>query len=184
MEPIRLLSFSPIPFITCIGGFMYKLQPLSENDRPALRRFWMEHWGDEVMALRGRVYTVDELAGGFIALEDGQWIGLVTFMVEGVVCEVMTLDSLREGQGIGTALVAEVEKEARRLGCTCLRLVTTNDNMNALRFYQKRGFVLTALRPAALDVSRRLKPSIPLIGCDGIPLRDELELEKRLDDAA
>jgi ribosomal protein S18 acetylase RimI-like enzyme len=61
-----------------------------------------------------------------------------------------------------------------------LWLVTTNDNLDALRFYQRRGFVLVALRPDVMKDSRRLKPEIPLIGAFGIPLRDELELEMNL----
>jgi hypothetical protein len=32
-------------------------------------------------------------------------------------------------------------------------------------------------------VARRLKPSIPLVGDFGIPIRDEIELELRLDAA-
>ncbi len=56
--------------------------------------------------------------------------------------------------------------------------------MNALRFYQKRGFVLVAIHRDALDISRKLKPEIPLIGNDGIPLRDEIELEMILNDTA
>jgi hypothetical protein len=60
-------------------------------------------------------------------------------------------------------------------------LVTTNDNLVALRFYQRRGFRLSALRPGAVDEARRrLKPAIPDAGAFGIPLRDELELELRL----
>ncbi len=51
------------------------------------------------------------------------------------------------------------------------------DNMNALRFYQKRRFRLIAVFPNALEESRKLKPEIPLTGIDGIPLRDEIELE-------
>ncbi len=62
-----------------------------------------------------------------------------------------------------------------------LVVVTTNDNLNALRFYQKRGFILVQLRPNALARSRQLKPQIPLVGMDGIPLRDEIELEMDLD---
>jgi hypothetical protein len=52
--------------------------------------------------------------------------------------------------------------------------------MNALRFYQKRGFVLVAVHRNALEQSRKLKPEIPLIGDDEIPLRDEIELEMML----
>jgi hypothetical protein len=63
-------------------------------------------------------------------------------------------------------------------------LVTTNDNLNALRFYQKRGFVLVAVHRNALEVSRKLKPEIPLVGMDSIPLRDEIELEMMVDGAA
>ncbi|MBX2998099.1 MAG: hypothetical protein KF893_06265 [Caldilineaceae bacterium] len=36
---------------------------------------------------------------------------------------------------------------------------------------------LAELRPNALARSRQLKPQIPLVGLDGIPLRDEIELE-------
>jgi hypothetical protein len=63
----------------------------------------------------------------------------------------------------------------------CKRLITTNDNLNALRFYQKRGLALVAVHRNALEESRRIKPEIPLIGSDGIPLRDEIELEIMLD---
>ncbi len=61
-------------------------------------------------------------------------------------------------------------------------LITTNDNTPALRFYQRRGFRLVALRPGAIDAARRLKPGIPAVGLDGIPLRDEIELEQALDE--
>jgi hypothetical protein len=58
-------------------------------------------------------------------------------------------------------------------------VITTNDNLDALRFYQRRGFRLAALHRGAVDDSRaRLKPQIPPIGDHGIKLRDELELEK------
>jgi hypothetical protein len=60
-------------------------------------------------------------------------------------------------------------------------LITTNDNLNALRFYQKRGFRLAALYPGAVDESRTIKPQIPLVGENGIPLHDEIRLELALD---
>jgi hypothetical protein len=62
-----------------------------------------------------------------------------------------------------------------------LWLVTTNDNVDALRFYQRRGFRLAELRPEAVTLSRRaLKPEIPMVGAHGIELRDELELDLEL----
>ena len=103
--------------------------------------------------------------------------GLVTYRVSAGTCELVTLDSLQMGLGVGSALVEAVVQEAQRAACTRLFLITTNDNIGALRFYQRRGWVLAALRREALEVSRRLKPSIPAVGRNGIPLRDELELE-------
>ncbi len=54
--------------------------------------------------------------------------------------------------------------------------MTSNDNLRALRFYQRRGFRLKELRPGAVDEARRLKPQIPLGGAEGIPMREEIEL--------
>jgi ribosomal protein S18 acetylase RimI-like enzyme len=90
----------------------------------------------------------------------------------------VTLNSLAEGRGVGRALLDAVREEARRQNCERLWLVTTNDNTRALRLYQRWGLRLTALRPGAVDESRRrLKPEISQTGSDGIPIRDELELE-------
>ena len=128
------------------------------------------------MAARGRLYNLDELQA-LVASDQDEWVGLVTFYFEDSFCEVMSLDSLRPRLGIGTALLSVVEQKARQAGCSVLKLITTNDNTRALRFYQKLGFELTALRCRAVDVSRRLKPSIPETGYDGIPIRDEIELQ-------
>jgi ribosomal protein S18 acetylase RimI-like enzyme len=92
----------------------------------------------------------------------------------------VTIDSDKPSIGVGTVLIDAVKEIARQAGCSRLWLITTNDNMNALRFYQKRGFVLVAVHRNALERSRKLKPEIPLIGDDEIPLRDEIELEMML----
>jgi len=102
---------------------------------------------------------------------------LVTFQITGDACEIVTLDSLIEDRGIGTGLIEAVSTAASAVGCRRLWLITTNDNLHALGFYQKRGFRLAAVHPGAVDAARKLKPEIPLIGNDGIPIRDEIELE-------
>jgi ribosomal protein S18 acetylase RimI-like enzyme len=102
---------------------------------------------------------------------------LITYRVEGDVCEIITLNSLVEGRGIGTALVQAVREAAVEAGCRRLWLITTNDNLTALRFWQKRGFSLVRVYRNAVTDSRRLKPEIPLTGEHGIPIRDEIELE-------
>jgi ribosomal protein S18 acetylase RimI-like enzyme len=100
---------------------------------------------------------------------------------DGEQCEILTLHTAQQWQGVGTALLKTVERLATEQGCIRLWLITTNDNVDALRFYQRRGFCLAALHRSAVDDSRaRLKPEIPTVGNYGIPLRDEVELEKRL----
>jgi len=95
-------------------------------------------------------------------------------------CEILTLHAARRWAGVGTLLVAEAARLAAEMGCSRW-VVTTNDNVDALRFYQRRGFRLVAVRCGAVDDSRRtLKPSIPLAGDYGIPLRDEIELAQPL----
>lgn len=155
------------------------LRRLTHDDLPRLRRFWIEHWGGEEMITRGNIYRPEQL-DGFVVEDGKEWIGLLTFFVKEDECEITSLDSLREGQGIGRKLMDAVVEEARNQNCRRVFLITTNDNMNALRFYQKRGFELAALHRGAVIESRKLKPSIPLTGFDDIPLRDEIELEMNL----
>jgi GNAT superfamily N-acetyltransferase len=153
-----------------------EIRPLREDDGDWLEDFVVERWSAPTVVGHGRVYQVAELPG-FVALEDGHRIGLVTFTIEDEACEIVTIDSLREGAGVGTALVRAVVDKAREAGCRRVWLITTNNNLRMLRFAQKRGFALVALHPRAVDESRRLKPEIPLFGANGIPIRDELELE-------
>jgi GNAT superfamily N-acetyltransferase len=155
---------------------VYEPRRLTQDDIPRLRQFWVDHWGGEIMIIHGEIYRPDQL-DGFVVEEHGDWTGLITFLRKGDEMEVTSLDSLREGQGLGTKLIDWVIEEARRQKCRRLVLITTNDNLNAIGFYQKRGFRLAAIHPGAVDESRKLKPSIPLIGNHGIPLRDEIELE-------
>ena len=155
------------------------LRRLSQNDLPRLREFWIEHWGGEEMITRGNIYRLEQLEG-FVVEDEEEWIGLLTFVVKDGECEVTSLDSLREGQGIGSKLIDQAIEESRARACKRLFLITTNDNLNALGFYQKRGFEIAAIHRGAVTESRKIKPSIPLVGFNNIPLRDEIELEMSL----
>ena len=146
------------------------------EDLPRLRQFWVEHWGADFMVVHGRIFRPEQL-NGFVVEEHDEWISLVTFIILDNECEITSLDSLREGKGLGTILVNQVVDEARANNCRRVFLITTNDNLNALGFYQKRGFELSKLYRGAINASRRIKPNIPLVGENNIPLRDEIELE-------
>ena len=110
-----------------------------------------------------------------VALRDDEVVGALAYRVDGRECEVVTIDARPEGQGAGQALLGTVRERARAEGCTRLWLVTTNDNVRAIRFYQRFGMDLVAVGLGAIDEARaRLKPSIPARGHDGIPIRHEL----------
>ena len=154
----------------------FEIRPLSKGDQAWVASLLGKYWGSARMATRGKVYQADELPG-FAAVQDDKPVGLVTYRIDSNECEITSLNSLVEGVGIGSALLAAVRDEAMLAKCQRLWAITTNDHTAALRFYQKRGFLLVAVYRNALEQSRRLKPEIPLIGIDGIPLRDEIELE-------
>jgi N-acetylglutamate synthase-like GNAT family acetyltransferase len=152
------------------------IRALSPADRDWVKRHVTEHWGAEIVVAHCTIYRPAELPG-FVVELDGKVAGLVTFHIAGDACEIVTLDSLVEGHGIGMALIEAVKTAATAAGCRRLWLITTNDNLHALGFYQKRGFRLVEVHPGAVEAARVLKPEIPLIGNDGIPIRDEIELE-------
>ena len=150
--------------------------PITTEEREWIIQFMQEHWGSDKAISRGVIHYPHNLPG-FIALLNTEKAGLVTYNITGESCEIVTLDSTIPSIGVGTALIEAVKDTAIKSSCKRIWLITTNDNTNALRFYQKRGFVLVAVHRDAIEQSRKLKPEIPLIGNYGIPLRDEIELE-------
>ncbi len=156
----------------------YSIRPVLPEDREWIRSLLVEHWGSDFVVVHETVFYPLKLPG-FIAMQGELRAGLITYVLSDPDCEIATLNSLTPSQGIGSALLGAVKNLAIGSGCRRLRLTTTNDNLQALHFYQKRGFVLTALRPNALEKTRRLKP-IPQRGENGIPIRDEIELTMNL----
>jgi len=138
-----------------------------------------ELWGSDIIVVHGSSLRPAEL-GGFIAERSGRVVGLLTYQLTGGVMEIVTLNALERRAGIGSRLIEAAADKARRFGCQQIRLTTTNDNVDALRFYQRRGFRLTELRPGALDRARQLKPQMPAVGDYGIPLHDEIDLTRSL----
>ncbi len=106
-------------------------------------------------------------------------MGLVTYLIQGVECELVTINSGIKNKGIGTKLLNALKEYLANSKIEFLTVITTNDNLEGLRFYQKRGFVLKQIYPNAVDYSRKIK-NIPYFGFEGIPIRDEIELIHRL----
>jgi GNAT superfamily N-acetyltransferase len=152
------------------------LRPIEDTDAATLAAMWREHYGAPVVVSRGRL--IDPLTlPGYVACDGATVPGVVTYRVDGDSAEVVTLDSLSDGRGIGTALLERVVQEARELGLKRLWLITSNDNISALRFYQKRGWDMVALHRHAIELARNIKPEIPETGNHGIPIRHEIEFE-------
>ena len=153
-----------------------RIQEINENYRPEVNRILWEEWNCPPIVSRGKLIDTTQLPG-FLSVYGEEITGVITYQIENNECEIVTLNSFEERKGIGTALINEVLNIAKSNHCKRLWLITTNDDINAIRFYQKRGFDLKMVHINAIEISRRLKPSIPLIGMDDIPIKHELEFE-------
>lgn len=143
-------------------------------------QFFQKRWGSTQMVISSGVYDCASL-DGFVALnENDEIIGLLTYVEKETGWEIISLDSVVEGRGVGRALLKAIEQYALSQNINNIHLVTTNDNVHALAFYQKRGYRLKRILVDSVEQARMLKPSIPEIGNNGIPIHDEIELEKCL----
>ncbi len=155
------------------------VRPLGDDDRGWVRDFIRERWGDETVVGHGVVFRPASLPG-FVLTDGGRRGALLTYAIDGDACEIVTIDAVVEGRGHGSRLLNEVARVAREAGCSRLRLITTNDNERAIGFYLANGFEVVEIREGAIEASRKLKPSIPLVNDRGVPITDEIEMERRL----
>jgi ribosomal protein S18 acetylase RimI-like enzyme len=169
---------------------MFVIRPIEASDLEFVRSQLRTHWADTGIWSLGRKYQADTLPG-FVAVDSAgsdsphpDRLGLVTYIIHsgGFNGEVITLSSRSEDHGVGTALLDAAVQSIREAGCCRAFLTTTNDNLRALGFYQKRGWKLAALHKGIIDEARKRKPVIPAMGLNNIPLRDEIELELWLQD--
>jgi GNAT superfamily N-acetyltransferase len=151
-----------------------KYREICFTDKETVNKLITERWGGEFIVVHKTIYIPEKL-NGFIALIDGKTAGLITYIIENSKCEIVSLDSILENKGIGTRLIELAVETAKKNGCNSIWLITTNDNLRAISFYEKRGFELVQIFPNAVDESRKIKPQIPLIAENGIPINDELK---------
>jgi GNAT superfamily N-acetyltransferase len=134
-------------------------------------------WG-AVVARLGELLTIADLPS-LLAEVDGEPAGLLTWRLDEATgeIEVVALEAWVRARGVGAALLRALRGEASALGASRLWLITNNDNLAAIRFYQRRGWDLVAVHRHAAHRSRAVKPTLPLVGEHGIPVRHEVELE-------
>ena len=155
------------------------VRALHGDEHGWMRRTVRERWPHELLVGRGRVHQTSELSA-LIAVVDCERVGLLTYVIEGEVAELVTLDAFRPRLGVGATLIEGLAERASRASARRLVAMVTNDNVRGLRYYQRLGFHLEELRAGAMDEVRARKPWIPGAGQDGIPVRDEIELVRDL----
>lgn len=161
-------------------AMMDTIKKIKSEDKKKIIEFLLMEWGSTIMVLReGEVFDLKD-ENGFVIYDKDNIIGLITYRITNNRCEILSLDSKIENKGIGTGLVEKVKEHAKNNQCSLCRVVTTNDNLKAIGFFQKRGFHLVNLYVNAMDTVRKIKPDVPQIGMDNIPLNDELEFEMNI----
>jgi len=154
------------------------IRSIDKTDKDWIKKVMIDAWKSE-MVVASRLFNTLTLPG-FIAEIDNKPTGIVTFDVTDGKLEIVSLNSILEGQGVGSTLIEKVKKLAKEKNLKSVWLVTSNDNIDSLKFYQKRGFRITKVYPDAIDEARKIKPQIPKIGNYGIPLKDAVELEYKI----
>lgn len=156
-----------------------KIRPINPSDIPLIHQAVKAFWGSHIIVAHLERYNCDDLPG-FAAFVDNTLAGFLHYEIKGHILEILTLAAIKGGQGIGTTLINTIEQFATEKHCTHLQVVTTNDNLQAIAFYQHRGFIVKEIFPGRIDLAREIKPSIPLVGENGIPIQDEILFEKEL----
>lgn len=154
------------------------IREIKESDKEWMKKVMTQAWGSEIV-VASKAFNTLELPG-FIGEIDGQTGGVLTYSIVKNKLEIVSLNATIEEKGIGSALIEKSKEIAKKQNLKSVWLVTSNDNIDALKFYQKRGFRITKVYPDAIDHARKIKPSIPEIGDYGIPMKDALELEFKI----
>ncbi len=162
---------------------MITVRPLTEEDASWKEELLRRVWGGTTVARKGKVVEVLPLEG-IVALEGTEPVGLLTYALRDGEFEIVTIQAEREGIGVGRALMDAALARARALDAGRVWLTTTANNARAISFYQRWGMDLVAFYRNGVARSRLVKPSIPLVDHNGVPIRHELEFELRLARAA
>lgn len=154
------------------------IREIEGKDKDWLKKFMISAWGSEIIIASKPFNSLD--LPGFIAEFNGESVGVATYNIIKDKLEIVSLNSTLERKGVGSALIAKIKEFAKEKNLKKVWLITSNDNIDSLKFYQKRDFRITKIYPNAIDEARKIKPQIPEIGKYGIPLKDALELECKI----
>lgn len=150
-----------------------QIRAIEPEDQAQVVDLLMKRWTSTEQLLDGEMVDASKLPG-YLALDEGRLVGMITLIKRAHEWEILTLDSLQRWGGVGTLLLDAAVAAARSVDIDRIMVRTSNDNLDAFRFYQRRGFRLEKVVQGVIDEERKLKPEIPVTGLHGIPLRDEI----------
>jgi len=156
-----------------------QIRKTTKQDQDTISKFIEENWGGEPLRVHNKKYYPSKM-DGFVSYENNKITGFLIYEIRNKDCEIIVLEALEKYKGIGTKLVDKLKEFAKEQKCDRIFLMTTNDNLDAFRFYQKRNFTICGIHYNTMKEARKLKPSIPELGDYDIPLRDEIDLELKL----
>lgn len=148
--------------------------PISKNNREKVNSLLLNEWKTLFMVVRGEIINLNEVQG-MIAYDEGEIVGIITYIIYKNTIEIISLNSFRKNKGIGNLLIEELKNKAKNDKFSNIKLITTNDNIEAIRFYQRRNFVISNIYINSIENARKIKKDIPQRGEFDIPIRDEIE---------
>jgi len=151
-----------------------QVRPATEEHYPRLEQLALRLWGETLVECFGRAYDVLKLPA-FVAQAGEEVAGFLSHSVEDDRMNLVMLNVVPEhqGRGLAKALLGAAVAESQKLGLTSLEVATSNDDLPALDFYQRAGFVITEVVPGLLVEHHGGVEE----GFAGIPVRDEIRLE-------
>lgn len=158
------------------------IRAITESDRAWQREILTEHFGSPRISSR-RKWIDTMMLPGLVAWRGGERVGILMHapMTRGSECELVAFAAVGTQGGVGTPMLAAFAEAGKLAGCSRLVLTTTNDNLDAMRLYQRRGWRMVKIYRGAMDDARREMPEMPRIGAYGIEMRDDVEFELRMD---
>lgn len=152
----------------------------NQLEKEQVKALFIREWHSDIMVSRGYAHYVDNLEAVIALDKNKEILGILTYHQLNQEIEIVSLDSFNEGKGIGTKLLDFAIHYFKALEPKRIWLITSNDNCHAMRFYQKRCWKMVNIHINAIEGARKIKPEIPLIGYDGIPILHEIEFEYQL----
>lgn len=157
---------------------------LAQNpeDRQFVFHLLHELFGETEFMEFGQWYTVEEMVQ-LVAVTEDSHIGLAIYSIEENDPAVMTLLTINVDepflrQGVASALLHQVKKEAFQSGVSTIRVPFSNDDLVSYVFYHKHGFRLSGID---IGLCARIHGG-EVEGLWNLPIRDELYLSYELKD--